>query len=179
MNKTGQYFEKAMEHSEISGRFLIGFVGVILVLFEGALAGWPVFFGASPLLSLIFIYWMTLYKSNLMPLITIFIMGLLSDILFSDLIGGRATSYMLLALFMNLRVTDAKDDEFLKVWINFASAVIAVTLFQLVFFSAINLAIPSLSPMTFQIGTTLILFPITYIFLFAISSLLERLKVFA
>lgn len=179
MKKTGQYFEKAMEHSEVSGRFLIGFVGVILVLFEGALAGWPVFFGAAPLLSLIFIYWMTLYHSKLMPLITIFIMGLLSDILFSDLVGGRATSYMLMALFLNLRVTDAEDDEFLRVWINFTFAVIAVMLFQLVFFSAINLAIPSLSPLTFQIGVTLILFPITYVVLFAISNLLERIKVFA
>ncbi|MBT6123456.1 MAG: hypothetical protein HOH48_08830, partial [Candidatus Puniceispirillum sp.] len=61
MKKTGQYFEKAMEHSEVSGRFLIGFVGIILVLFEGALASWPIFYGAVPLLSLIFIYWMTLY----------------------------------------------------------------------------------------------------------------------
>ena len=179
MKKTGQYFEKAMEHSEVSGRFLIGFVGVILVLFEGALAGWPVFFGAAPLLSLVFIYWMTLYHNKLMPFITIFIMGLLSDILFSDLIGGRATSYMLLALAINLRVTDPKDDEFLKVWINFVFAVIAVMLFQLIFFSVINFAIPSLSPMMFQIGVTLILFPITYIFLFAISNLLERIKVFA
>ena len=99
--------------------------------------------------------------------------------LFSDLIGGRATSYMLLALAMNLLVTDPKDDEFLKVWINFVFAVIAVMLFQLIFFSVINFAIPSLSPMMFQIGVTLILFPITYIFLFAISNLLERIKVFA
>lgn len=179
MKITGQYFEKAMEHSEVSGQFLIGFVGVILVLFEGTLASWPVFYGAVPLLSLIFIYWLTLYHSKLMPFITIFIMGLLSDILFSSLIGGRATSYMLLALFMNLRVTDPQDDEFLKVWVNFVFAVMAVMLFQLIFFSVINFSIPSLSPMMFQIGVTLILFPIAYVFLFAISNLLERIKVFA
>ncbi|MDB2390193.1 rod shape-determining protein MreD [Alphaproteobacteria bacterium] len=179
MKKAGQYFEKAMEHSEVSGRFLIGFLAVILVLFEGALASWPIFFGATPLLSLIFIYWMTIYHSKLMPVLTIFIMGLLSDILFSDLIGGRATSYMLLALFMNMRMSDPQDDEFLKVWINFVFAVIAVMLFQLFFFSIINLAVPSLSPMLFQIGVTIILFPIAYIFLFAISNLLERIKVFA
>ncbi|WP_438997175.1 rod shape-determining protein MreD [Candidatus Puniceispirillum sp.] len=179
MKKTGQYFEKAMEHSEVSGQFLIGFVGVILVLFEGTLASWPVFYGAVPLLSLIFIYWMTLYHSKLMPFITIFIMGLLSDILFSSLIGGRATSYMLLALFMNLRVTDPQDDEFLKVWVNFMFAVMAVMLFQLIFFSVINFSIPSLSPMMFQIGMTLILFPIVYVILFAISNVLERIKVFA
>ena len=149
------------------------------MLFEGTLASWPVFYGAAPLLSLIFIYWMTLYHSKLMPFITIFIMGLLSDILFSSLIGGRATSYMLLALFMNLRVTDPQDDEFLKVWVNFVFAVMAVMLFQLIFFSIINFSIPSLSPMMFQIGVTLILFPIVYVFLFAISNLLERIKVFA
>jgi hypothetical protein len=39
--------------------------------------------------------------------------------------------------------------------------------------------VPSLSPMLFQIGVTIILFPIAYIFLFAISNLLERIKVFA
>lgn len=178
MKKTGQYFEKAMEHSEVSGQFLIGFVGVILVLFEGTLASWPVFYGAVPLLSLIFIYWMALYHSKLMPFITIFIMGLLSDILFSDLIGGRATSYMLLALFINLRMTDPQDDEFLKVWVNFVFAVMAVMLFQLIFFSVINFSIPSLSPMMFQIGVTLILFPIAYLILFAISNLLGRIKVF-
>lgn len=179
MMKSGKYFEKAIEHSEVSGRFLIVFLGIILVLFEGALATWPVFFGASPLLSLIFIYWMTLYHSKLMPVITIFIIGFLSDILFSDLIGGRATSFMLLALVMNMRVTDPKGDEFLTVWINFGVAVVAVMLFQLTFFSVINFAVPSLSPMIFQIGVTLILFPVIYILLFAMSSVIGRLKVFA
>jgi hypothetical protein len=43
-------------------------------------------------------------------------------------------------------------------------------------FSAVNFTIPSLSPILFQIGATLILFPIGFVLIFAVHSLLQKVK---
>jgi hypothetical protein len=53
---------------------------------------------------------------------------------------------------------------------------VAVSLFQLLLFSAVNFAIPSLSPILFQVGATLILFPIGFVLIFAVHRLLQKVK---
>jgi hypothetical protein len=44
----------------------------------------------------------------------------------------------------------------MDLWLEFAVSCAAVTLFQLIIFSLINLAVPALSPLLFQVGFTLI-----------------------
>ena len=51
----------------------------------------------------------------------------------------------------------------MDLWLAFAVSCAAVTLFQLIVFSLINLAVPALSPLLFQVGFTLILFPIGFV----------------
>jgi len=55
--------------------------------------------------------------------------------------------------------------------------VFGVVLFQLVAFSALNLAIPAVTPVLFQIGVTMILFPIGYVILSALSFAFNRIRV--
>ena len=52
----------------------------------------------------------------------------------------------------------------------------AVAAFQLVIFSALNLAIPSLTPVLFQVGLTMILFPIGYVILSTMSNAVQKLR---
>ena len=94
MKDQQSYFEKANFQSNLPKQFLVLFVAIVLVLLEVGLAQWPFFYGASPLLSLIFFYFMMIYHDELMPIITVFVMGLIADLLMSDILGGRATAMM-------------------------------------------------------------------------------------
>ncbi|MEC8643478.1 MAG: rod shape-determining protein MreD [Pseudomonadota bacterium] len=165
MSRRGRFFQKAQLESDWPFQFLVVIVGMVLAMVEGGLALWSVFYGATPMLSLIFLYWIALHQEKYVLLVTGFLIGLTSDILFSDLLGGRATAYIILLFAMNWRRQKLLQGDFCDIWVEFAVVVFGVVLFQLVVFSALNLAIPALMPVIFQIGVTMILFPIGYVIL--------------
>jgi rod shape-determining protein MreD len=165
MTPRGRFFQQAELESHWPFQFLVVAVGILITMFEGGLALWPTFYGATPMLSLIFLYWVALHHERYVFLASGFIIGLTSDLLFSDLIGGRATAYIAVVFLMDLRRTRLLQGDFRDVWVEFSAVTIGVVLFQLLIFSAVNLAIPSLTPVAFQIGVTMILFPIGYVIL--------------
>ncbi|MEC7211581.1 MAG: rod shape-determining protein MreD [Pseudomonadota bacterium] len=165
MSRHGRFFQKAQLESDWPFQFLVVIVGMVLAMVEGGLALWSVFYGATPMLSLIFLYWIALHHEKYVLLVTGFLIGLTSDILFSDLLGGRATAYIILLFAMNWRRQKLLQGDFCDIWVEFAVVVFGVVLFQLVVFSALNLAILALTPVIFQIGVTMILFPIGYVIL--------------
>ena len=176
MKDQRSYFEKANFQSGLPLQLLAATFGLTLVLLELAVAQWPLFYGSAPNLSLIFTYCMIIYHGKYMPIFTIFLMGIIGDFLLSDLLGGRATSFMLLAYVMQLRLVRLQQSDFGQLWVDFAFSCAAVSLFQLLLFSGVSFAIPSLSPILFQIGATLILFPIGYVLIFAVHRLLQTMK---
>jgi rod shape-determining protein MreD len=165
MSRQGRFFQKAELDSDWPFQFLVVIVGMVLAMAEGGLALWPVFYGATPMLSLIFLYWIALHHEKYVLLVTGFLIGLTSDILFSDLLGGRATAYIVVLFAMNWRRQKLLQGDFRDIWVEFAVTVFGVVLFQMAIFSALNLAIPALTPVIFQIGVTMILFPIGYVIL--------------
>ena len=177
MKDQQSYFEKADFQSNLPKQFLVMFVAVLLVLLEVGLAQWPFFYGASPLLSLIFMYFIMIYHDELMPIMTVFIMGLIADFLMSDILGGRATALMLLSYAMRVGVLRLQQSDFMDLWVGFAVSCTAVMLFKLIVFTVVHFAVPSLSPLLFQLGFTLILFPIGFVMMFSIQRLLQTLQV--
>ncbi len=177
MKDQSSYFEKADFHSDLPLQFLATAFGLMLVLIELGLAEWPIFHGAAPNLSLIFIYYVMIYHDKLLPIFSIFLIGIVSDLFLSDLLGGRATALMLLAYFMQLRILRLQQSDFGELWVDFAISFTLVSLFQLVLFVLLNMAIPSLSPILFQVGVTLILLPFGFVMMFAVHSLLQKMKV--
>ena len=176
MKDQRSYFEKADFQSDLPLQLLTAALGLALVILELVVAQWPVFYGSAPNLSLIFIYCMIIYHGKYMPIFTIFLMGIIGDFLLSDLLGGRATSYMLLTYLMQLRLVRLQQSDFGQLWFDFAVTCAAISLFQLLLFSAVNFAIPTLSPFLFQVGATLILFPIGFVLIFAVHRLLRKVK---
>ena len=177
MKDQQSYFEKANFQSDLPKQFLTLFVAIVLVLFEVGLAQWPFFYGASPSLSLIFMYFILIYHDELMPIITVFIMGLVADLLMSDILGGRATAMMLLSYAMRMGILRLQQSEFMDLWLGFSVSCASVIFFQLIVFSLINLAVPALKPLMFQAGFTLILFPIGFVMMFSVQRLLQTLQV--
>ena len=171
------YFEKADFHSDLPLQFLAVAFGLMLVIIELGLAQWPIFHGAAPNLSLIFIYYVMIYHIKLLPICSVFLIGIISDLLFSDLLGGRATALMLLAYVMQHRMFRLQQSDFGQLWFDFAVSLTLVLFFQLALFVLLNMAIPSLNPILFQIGVTLILLPFGFLMMFAFHALLQKMKV--
>ena len=170
------YFEKADFSSNFPLQVLAAALGLTLVLVELSLAQWSVFHGAAPNLSLIFIYYMMIYHTKLLPIFSIFMMGIVGDVLLSDLVGGRATALILLAYVMQLRLLRLQQSDFSHLWVDFALSCGFVSIFQLTFFSLLNMTVPSLGPILFQFGTNLILFPLGFVLIFAVHQLMQKIK---
>jgi rod shape-determining protein MreD len=170
------YFEKADFSSVLPLQILTAALGITLVLLELSLAQWPLFYGAAPNLSLIFIYYMIIYHIKLLPIFSIFVMGIIGDFLLSDLLGGRATALILLSYAMQLRLLRLQQSDFSHLWVDFAVSCGFVSIFQLTFFSLLNLNIPSLGPILFQFGINLILFPLGFVLIFAVYQLMQKMK---
>ena len=170
------YFEKADFSSIFPLQVLTAALGLILVLLELSLAQWSVFHGAAPNLSFIFIYYMMIYHTKLLPIFSIFLMGIVGDVLLSDLVGGRATALILLAYVMQLRLLRLQQSDFSYLWTDFAVSCGFVLIFQLSFFSLLNITVPSLHPIMFQFGSNLILFPLGFVLIFAVHQLMQKMK---
>ena len=176
MKDQRNYFEKADFSSNFPLLVLTATIGLTLVLLELSLAQWSLFHGAAPNLSLIFIYYMMIYHTKLLPIFSIFLMGIVGDVLLSDLVGGRATALILLAYVMQIRLLRLQQSDFSYLWADFAVSCVFVSIFQLTFFSLLNMAFPSLGPIVFQVGTNLILFPLGFVIIFAVYQLMQKMK---
>ena len=117
-----------------------------------------------------------LHYEKFVPVFLVFVIGLISDILFSDILGGRATAYVLAFYYVGFRRVKLLQGDFMQIWLDFAIVVTGVMLFQLMMFSLLNLASPAVTPILFQIGSTLILFPIGYLTLLSLASLVEKVR---
>ena len=65
------YFEKADFQSVLPYRLLVAIFGLFLVFLEVGFAQIPLFYGAAPYLSLIFIYYLRLHHPDVMPVETV------------------------------------------------------------------------------------------------------------
>lgn len=158
--------------------FMVLLFGVFLALLEGGLGVWQVFHGKPPMLALIFVYWVSLYHGGAISPLTGLLVGVSGDLLYSDLLGGRATCYVALILIMEFRRQRIQHYDFREIWVDFMITCGCVMLFHLVIFSAINLALPSIFPILFQIGITMLLYPIVHVLLSAMTITLGKLKAF-
>jgi len=176
VSRVRHYFENAEFAADWPVQFLIIVVGVLLAILEGSLALWSVFFGATPLVTLIFLYWITLHHAKFVTILTPFLIGLVFDLLFSEPIGGRALVYVLLFYYVGLRRQRLLQGEFLQIWFDFTLVLVVAMLVLFAIFAGLFLNIPAIMPMLFQLGTTIALFPVSYLTLFALMSLVQRAK---
>ena len=177
MKDQRSYFEKADFQSNLPLQFLTAVLGLLLVLLELGLAQWPIFHGAAPNLSLIFIYYMMIHHTRLLPIFSIFLLGIIGDFLMSDLLGGRATALMLLVYVMQFRLIRLQQSDFGQLWVDFSVSCALVSIFQLTLFSLLNMEMPSMSPILFQVGVNLILFPLGLVIIFSVHQVLQKMKV--
>ena len=150
-------------HADFSKKFLIFGMSLLIVFFEIALAKWSLFFGAAPMLSLCYIFTLLLLCPQFMSAITIILPSLLFEVMGGDMLGVRVTAFYIVGLLVTTRLVSNEHYDFISYWANFSLICIGVVLFRLLVFITLYFTIPNISMLAFQIGVSIVLFPIFFV----------------
>ena len=150
-------------HADFSKKFLIFGISLVIVFFEIALAKWSLFFGAAPMLSLCYIFTLLLVCPQLISPITIILPSLLFELMGGDMLGVRMTAFYIVALLVTTRLVSNEHDDFISYWANFSLICIGVVLFRLMVFMVLYFTMPNISMLAFQIGVSIVLFPVFFV----------------
>ena len=150
-------------HADFSKKFLIFGISLLIVFFELALAKWSLFFGSAPMLSLCYIFTLLLLCPQFMSAITIILPSLLFEVMGGDMLGVRVTAFYIVALLVTTRLVSNEHYDFISYWANFSLICIGVVLFRLLVFITLYFTIPNISMLAFQIGVSIVLFPIFFV----------------
>ena len=150
-------------HADFSKKFLIFGINLLIVFFEVALAKWTLFFGAAPMLSLCFIFTLLLVCPQLISPITIILPSLLFEVMGGDMLGVRMTAFYIVALLVTTRLVSNEHDDFISYWANFSLICIGVVLFRLLVFIVLYFSMPNIFMLAFQIGVSIVLFPVFFV----------------
>ena len=159
-------------YADFSKQFLVFGVGIVIVFFEIALAKWPFFFSATPMLSLCYIFNLVLLRPQLMPAASILLIALLFELMGGDMLGVRLTSFYIATLFIRRRVAVNEEVDFIAQWANFTLICFSIVLFRLLVFSLLYFVMPNLSMLAFQIGISILVFPIFFVSMNLVFSIL-------
>ena len=150
-------------HADFSKKFLIFGISLLIVFFEIALAKWSLFFGAAPMLSLCYIFTLLLVCPQLMSPITVILPSLLFEVMGGDMLGVRMTAFYIVALLVTTRLVSNEHDDFISYWANFSLICIGVVLFRLLVFIFLYFTMPNIFMLAFQIGVSIVLFPVFFV----------------
>lgn len=164
--------------SALPVQVLCAVTGFFVVLLQGALAHWSVFYSAVPLLTLGYIFFMQIAYPSRLPLLSVLCMGLFSEVMFFQMLGLNSTVFMIVALVTQWRSSHLHDADFIELWANFSLIVMLAGGIKLVIYFVSYFSFPDLSFVFQQTGITVLLFPIFYVILIILSSVLQRLTSF-
>ncbi len=108
-----------------------------------------------------------------MSVATIIMLALLAELLGGDMLGVRVTSFYITAIFVQKQLALNEHDDFIAHWANFSLICFGVALFRLLIFISLYFAIPNLSMLAFQIGVTILVFPIFFVTISVLFSVFE------
>ena len=159
-------------YADFSKQFLVFGVGVVIVFIEIALAKWPFFFSAAPMLSLCYIFTLVFLRTQLMPVSSILLIALLFELMGGDMLGVRVTAFYIAALIIRRSVAVNEQTDFIAHWANFSLICFGIVLFRLLVFASLFFVIPNLSMLAFQIGVSILVFPIFFVTMNLVFSIL-------
>ena len=125
-------------YADFSKQFLVFGVGVVIVFIEIALAKWPFFFSAAPMLSLCYIFTLVFLRTQLMPVSSILLIALLFELMGGDMLGVRVTAFYIAALIIRRSVAVNEQTDFIAHWANFSLICFGIVLFRLLVFAMIE-----------------------------------------
>ena len=159
-------------------QILCALAGLFFVLFEGALAQWSIFYGSAPSLALCYIYFMFIAYPFRLSFFAVLLMGVFSEIMFFQMLGTNSVAFIIAALVTQWRASYLSDADFIEFWGNFSLIVILVGVLKLMIYFISYFSLPDLSALLQQTGMTILLFPVFYVVLVSLSSVLIKIMSF-
>ena len=159
-------------YADFSKQFLVFGVGVVVVFIEIALAKWPFFFSAAPMLSLCYVFTLLLLRPQLMPVGPTLLIALLFELMGGDMLGVKVTAFYIATLIIRRKIAFNEQTDFIAHWANFSLICFGVVLFRLFVFVSLYFEIPNLSMLAFQIGVSILVFPIFFVTMNFVFSIL-------
>ncbi|MDA9190861.1 hypothetical protein N9P07_05425 [Alphaproteobacteria bacterium] len=156
---------------DFSKQFLVFGIGFVITLFELALAQWSFLFSSAPMISLCYFYILGLLRPKLLSFITVISLALLFELMGGDMLGVRVTAFYVVALMLKKRIVQSENNDFIAHWANFSLVCLAGVIFRLLMFMMIYFTQPNLSVIAFQIGISILVFPIFFVVISVILSL--------
>ncbi len=134
----------------------------LLILFALNLAALPVFLAASikPPFLLMGIYFVLLMRADLLPLVALFMIGVVFDLLTGDLVGLNALVFLLLALTVHAQKRFLSGQGWLVIWAGFWAASLAAAVFTYLLHAVMALSWPSLLPFVTNVILGGLLYPL-------------------
>lgn len=152
--------------------------GMFLVFVEGSLAHWSIFHSSTPLVALCYIYFMQIAYPFRLSLLAVLFMGLFSEIMFYHMLGTNCTAFIVAALVTQWRASVLRDADFIEIWANFSLVAILTGVIKILVYFISYFSIPDLSSLLQQIGMTALLFPVCYVVLVSVSSVMTKITAF-
>ena len=148
-----------------------------LINIETSLGLFSIFANSTPSLLSIAIYLCLKKFSIQLSSFSLFILGIIYDVLLGSNVGINSMFFLLIKYFtqhlnLNFIKNDSNDD-----WINFTCVFIIAFLIIFALNITLNFGIPDFSPILFHVGVTLIMFPFILIsikFIYFITKLIKN-----
>lgn len=164
----------AVDTAPFQHRFLTVILCVFLVLVERGLAQWGLFFDSAPLISFLVVAYLGLFFPALMPIGSVFLIGLFCDFLSLDPFGMRSFSLTVFYVFIRWQSEPLREEDFITIWAQISLLFMVLSGARLVIYFALNWSLPDVLSLSYQTGMTILIFPIVFVAGSFISTLLQR-----
>lgn len=121
-----------------------------------------------------FVFYWSLYRPDLLPLISVFLLGLLQDFLLDTPMGLMGFSFLILSMIVRHKKEYLDAQEFEVIWLNFGFMLFAIGVGQyLVLNTAYNYQLP-FSTLLYH-AFAVILFPSVYVICMKVQRYIHRI----
>ena len=149
------------EADQILFQQVICFIALIFIVFvESALGHIASFFGAAPKLTICLIFILTIKFRYAVTLISAVVAGLVFDLTQGNPLGYTSSIFLAVYSVAGWRHVALVDADAGKIWSEFVLVIFGVMIYSLLVFGLYEGRIPPFAEVTFQIGLTVLIFPV-------------------
>lgn len=151
----------SQESDQILFQQVIGFVILVFAVFvESALGHISALFGSAPKLVFCLLFILSLRFPHTMTLFSVFTAGLVFDLIEGNPLGLTSSIYLIIMTASEWRRQFLLDADAGTVWSEFVLLIFGIMVYGMVIFGLYEGHLPPFSEMLFQIGLTVLIFPV-------------------
>ena len=140
---------------------VMGFITIIFTVFiESAMGHIPALFGAAPKLTICMLFILTIKYEHAITLFTAFTAGIVFDLSQASPLGYSSSIFLIVYMVAEWRQIVLNDADAGAIWSEFVLLIFGVMLYTLIVFSLYEGRLPPFAEIMFQIGITVLIFPV-------------------